>query len=102
MLAIVKAKKLEELEGSKVKNILKRLQALRGLQALSEAIFKKGISVTMTWRIIGGAIAFIAFFTTYHFFIWAGRSGKKSDSSPLKPGEEIAIVPKPTAPTKNS
>lgn len=102
MLAIVKAKKLEELEGSKVKNILKRLQALRGLQALSEAIFKKGISVTMTWRIIGAAIAFIAFFTTYHFFIWAGRSGKKSDSSPLKPGEEIAIVPKPAPPTKGS
>lgn len=100
MLAIVKAKKLEELEGSKVKNILKRLQALRGLQALSEAIFKKGISVTMTWRIIGGCIIFIAFFTTYHFFLWANRSGKKSDSSPLKPGEEIAVVPKPAPPGK--
>ncbi len=102
MLAIVRAKKLEQLEGSKVKNVLKRLQALRGLQALSEAVFKKGISVTMTWKIIGGCIAFVAFFTAYHFFIWAGRSGKKSDSSPLKPGEEIAVVPKPAPPTKGS
>ncbi len=102
MLAIVRAKKLEQLEGNKVKNVLKRLQALRGLQALSEAIFKKGISVTMTWKIIGGCIAFVAFFTTYHFFIWAGRSAKKSDSSPLKPGEEVAIVPKPAPPTKGS
>lgn len=102
MLAIVRAKKLEELEGSKVKNVLKRLQALRGLQAISEAVFKKGISVTMTWKIIGGAIAFVAFFTTYHFFVWAKRSGKKSDSSPLKPGEEIAIVPKPEPPAKGS
>ncbi|MCB9772293.1 MAG: DUF861 domain-containing protein [Candidatus Omnitrophica bacterium] len=102
MLSIVRAKKLEELEGSKVKNVLKRLQALRGLQALSEAIFKKGITVTMTWRIIGGCIAFIAFFTAYHFFLWARRSSKMADDSPLKPGEEIKVVPKPTPPTKHS
>lgn len=95
MLAIVRAKKLEELEGSKVKNILKRLQALRGLQALSEAIFKKGITVTMTWRIIGGAIAFVAFFTTYHFFLWAKRSGKMGEELGPKPGEKITVVPKP-------
>lgn len=102
MLAIVRAKKLEQLEGSKVKNILKRLQALRGLQALSEAVFKKGITVTMTWKIIGGAIAFLVFFTTYHFFVWAGRSAKKSDSSSLKPGEDIAVVPKPAPPGKTA
>ncbi len=102
MLAIVKAKKLEELEGSKVKNVLKKLQALRGLQALSEAVFKKGITVTMTWRIIGGAIVFIGFFTAYHFFLWAGRSKKMSDSASLKPGEEIKVVPKPAPPTKGT
>lgn len=96
MLAIVRAKKLEELEGSKVKNILKRLQALRGLQALSEAIFKKGITVTMTWRIIGACILFVAFFTTYHFFLWAKRSGKMGEELALKDGEQIKVVPKPT------
>ncbi|MCC6759369.1 MAG: DUF861 domain-containing protein [Candidatus Omnitrophica bacterium] len=98
MLAIVRAKKLEELEGSKVKNILKRLQALRGLQALSEAIFKKGISVTMTWRIIFGCIIFIAVFTTAHFIIWSRRSGRMADG--IKPGEEIKVVPKPEPPKK--
>jgi hypothetical protein len=98
MLAIVRAKKLEELEGSKVKNILKRLQALRGLQALSEAIFKKGISVTMTWRIIFGCIIFIALFTTFHFVIWSRRSGRMADG--IKPGEEIKVVPKPEPPKK--
>jgi len=98
MLAIVRAKKLEQLEGSKVKNVLKRLQALRGLQALSEAIFKKGISVTMTWRIIFGAIIFVALFTTLHFIIWSRRSGRMADG--IKAGEEIKVVPKPAPPKK--
>ncbi len=96
MLAIVRAKKLEELEGSKVKNVLKKLQALRGLAAISEAIFKKGISVTTTWRIIAGAIGFIAFFTTWHFIIWSRRSGKMGEELGVKDGEKIKVVPKPT------
>ncbi|MFA5089156.1 MAG: hypothetical protein WC552_09025, partial [Candidatus Omnitrophota bacterium] len=61
MLSVVRAKKLEELEKGKVKNVLQRLKALRGLAALSEAVFKKKISRTMTWRIIIATLAFLAF-----------------------------------------
>ncbi len=95
MMAIVRAKRLEELEGSTVKNVLQRLRALRGLAALSEAIFKKGISVTATWRIIMGTIVFLALFTTVHFAIWAKRSGTMGEERGLPAGESIREVPKP-------
>lgn len=94
MLAIVRAKKLEELEGKRVKNVLSRLTALRGLAALSEAIFRKGISVTMTWRIIFGTILFVGFFTAMHFFLWSKRSKRMGeDLAPKEPG--VKLAPKP-------
>ena len=94
MLAIVRAKKLEELEGKRVKNVLSRLTALRGLAALSEAIFRKGISVTMTWRIVFGTILFVAFFTGVHFFLWSKRSKRMGEDLAPK-GEGIKLAPKP-------
>jgi hypothetical protein len=95
MMSIVRAKKLREMEVGKVQNVLQRLKALRGLAALSEAIFKRGISVTMTWKIVFGTIIFVAMFTTIHFVIWARRSGKMGEEIGLKRGEEIRVVPKP-------
>jgi len=95
MLAIVRAKKLEDFEKGKVKNILQKMQALKGLAQLSEAIFKKGISVTMTWRIITGTLIFISFFTTWHFFLWAKRSKQQGEESGVAPGETMKEVPKP-------
>jgi hypothetical protein len=95
MLAIIKAKKLEELESGKVKNVLQRLKALRGIQAISQALFQKALSVTTTWKIIMGAIVFVSLFTTLHFIIWSRRSGTMGEDLGLKPGEKIQTVPKP-------
>jgi hypothetical protein len=95
LLAIVRAKKLEELESRKVKNILQKLKALRGLAALSEAIFKKGLSMTTVWRIIFGTLGFVAFFTTVNFFVWIRRSGQMGEDRRGK--EPIKEVPKPGA-----
>jgi len=94
MIAIVRAKKLEELEKGKVKNVLQRLKALRGLRALSEALFKKTLSITVTWRIIMGTILFIATLTTIHFVMWAKRSGKQGEEHASADGG-IKVVPKP-------
>ncbi len=94
MLAIMRAKKLAQMEAGTVKNVLQRMRALRGLAALSEALFKKGISVTMTWRIIFGTLGFVGFFTTLHFIIWARRSRTMGEE--LSEGEgTITTVPKP-------
>lgn len=95
MIAVLKLKKLAELESGKVKNILQRLSALRGLAQLSEAIFKKGLSVTATWRIIFGVLSFVAFFTTLHFFIWARRSKALGEEHGTTSGEPLRVVPNP-------
>jgi len=94
MISIVRAKKLEEMQEGKVKNVLQKLKALRGLSALSEALFKKTISITVTWRIIFGTIIFVAVFTTVHFMIWAKRS-KVMGEEMSSPNEGITEVPKP-------
>jgi len=93
MIAIVRAKKLEKYEQTQVKNVLQKLKALRGLTALSEALFKRGISVTVTWRIIFGTIIFVGLFTTLHFMIWSKRS--KTMGEELASSEGIKEVPKP-------
>ena len=95
LLAIVRAKKLEELESGKVKNVLQKLKALRGLAALSEAIFKKGLSVTTVWKIIFGTLGFVAFVTSINFFIWIRRSGDMGEDRRSK--GPIKEVPKPGA-----
>ena len=94
LLAIVRAKKLQELESGKVKNVLQRLKALRGLAALSEAVFSKGLSLTTVWRIIFGTLGFVAFFTTVNFFVWVRRSGTMGEGQGKGPIKE---VPKPGA-----
>ncbi len=95
MLAIVRAKKLKELEQGKVKNILQKLKALRGLAALSDAIFKKRLSMNTTWKIIITTLLFVGFFTGLHFFVWLKRSAVMGEEQGPKPGESIKEVPKP-------
>ncbi|MDP8265947.1 MAG: hypothetical protein P9M07_03270 [Candidatus Aceula meridiana] len=74
LVATEKLQKLKKLEGGQVKNILRNIQALRGVNAISKALFGKRLSVTMTWRIVWGILAFIALFTSIHFFTWRSRS----------------------------
>ncbi len=95
MIAIVRAKKLEEFERKRVKNILQKLKALRGLKKLSEALLKKRLTPTLTWKIIGAVIVFVATFTLFHYIIWARRSARMGEELGLKPGEDIKVVPKP-------
>jgi hypothetical protein len=95
MMAIIRAAKLEELESKKVKNVLQRLQSLRGLKSLSEAVFKRGIKVTTTWKIILGTIFFLTVFTTLHFVLWAQRSRKMGEEKGLKEGEEYTKITSP-------
>ncbi|MFH1360040.1 MAG: hypothetical protein ABIJ41_03270 [Candidatus Omnitrophota bacterium] len=92
LLARVKAKKLEKLENSKVTNILQKLQALRGIAAISEAIFGKKPTMTTTWRIIYGILIFIVFFTSIHFFTWWKKSQIMGEELAVKAGGTIKKV----------
>lgn len=97
MMALVRAKRLKELEEGKVKNILSKLKALRGLAALSDAIFKKKLSVTMTWRIILSVLGFIGFFTALNYITWMQRSKVMGEEHGPQKGETVKEVPKPGA-----
>ena len=74
ILALVRAKRLEELEKSRVKNVLKRIRSLDGVEKISEAIFGKKLSVDQTWRIIWRIVIFVGIFTALHFVTWLQRS----------------------------
>ncbi len=74
IIAAKRLKELEDLDESKVTNVLEKIQALRGIAALSKALLGKRPSITATWRIIWGVLAFIALFTSLHFFTWHRRS----------------------------
>jgi len=89
LLAFVKSKKLEELEKSKVKNVLQKIQALRGVAALSSAIFGKRPTLTFTWKVIWGTMGFVAFFTVFHFFTWWQRSKLMGEGLAVKTGGVI-------------
>lgn len=97
-LALIDARRLEELERlqrSQVRNVLERIQALRGLSQLSSALFGRRISITMTWRIIWGILAFVAFFTSIHFFTWRKRSRYMGEEHAEETKGEIKDVSDP-------
>ncbi len=94
LMAIVRAKKLENLEKGKVKNVLSKLKALRGLSALAEAVFKQGISIETTWKVIISTVSFVALFTALNFLLWAKRSKTMGEELAPKEGG-IKTVPKP-------
>ena len=77
LLSIVSAqrvKKLNELEKSKVTNVLAKIKALCGISALSKQLFGTRPTITATWRIIWATLLFVVFFTVFHFFTWRARS----------------------------
>lgn len=95
LISSEKLKKLKKLENSQVKNILNRIQALRGITVISKALFGKRLSVTMTWRIVWGILAFIAFFTSIHFFTWRSRSRLMGEENAEESGGEFKEVGAP-------
>ncbi len=74
ILALVRQKRLEELEKSRVKNILKKIQSLDGINAIAQQLFKQKLSINKTWKIIIAILSFVAVFTAFHFLVWKKRS----------------------------
>lgn len=63
----------EDLERSKLKNVLKKLGSLRNIAEIAKSLFKKPDEST-AWKIITGVVIFVALFTIINFILWAGRS----------------------------
>jgi len=95
LLAVISVKKLQKYQGlakSQVKNVLKQIKALRGVAALSKALLGKRPSITNTWRIIWAVMAFIALFTSIHFFTWRQRSKFMGEEHSAESGGEFEQI----------
>jgi hypothetical protein len=70
----------EELEKTKVKNVLQKVRSLKGVAEISDSIFKKKPKMNTTWQMIGWILLFVGIYTVIHFAIWSIRSaGRKED-----------------------
>jgi hypothetical protein len=73
-----------ELEKSKIKNVMQKIQQLKSLSKVSEAIFDKKPTVNAAWKLIGGVMLFLGFFTIIHFVTWFFRSSKEKKQEEVK------------------
>ena len=73
-----------ELEKSKIKNVMQKIQQLKSLSKVSEAIFDKKPTVNAAWKLIGGVMLFLAFFTVIHFLTWFLRSSREKKQEEVK------------------
>ncbi len=91
LLIMVKSKKLEQLEKSKVKNVLQKISALRGISEIASTLFNKKPSLTMVWKMIIGTLIFVALLTSFHFFTWWQRSKTMGEVSPNTVIKEVKL-----------
>ncbi len=66
----------EDLERSKVKNVLKKIKKLKTIKEIAEAVFKKP-EFNIFWKIVVGILIFIGLYNIIHFSIWSKRSRDK-------------------------
>jgi hypothetical protein len=64
----------EELERSKLRNVLQRIKELRSVADIAEAVFGTKPAESNAWRIIIGIVIFVGAITFIHFMIWGRRS----------------------------
>lgn len=73
-----------DLEKSKVKNVLQKMQSLKSLARVSQAIFDKKPTVNAAWKLIGSITIFLGIFTIIHFLTWFLRSSRERKQELLK------------------
>lgn len=67
----------EELEKTKVQNVLQKVRALNDVSQVSDAIFKKKPTMNKSWQMFGWVVLFVGIYTVIHFAIWILRSGDR-------------------------
>ncbi len=67
----------EELEKTKVQNVLQKVRALNDVSQVSDAIFKKKPTVNKSWQMFGWVLLFVGIYTVIHFAVWILRSGDR-------------------------
>jgi phage shock protein A len=68
----------DELEKTKVRNVLQKVRSLKNVSDVSDSLFKTKPKMNKTWEMVGWVVLFVGIYTIIHFGIWALRSsGKK-------------------------
>ncbi len=75
-------------EKSKIKNVMQKIQTLKSLARVSDAMFDKKPTVNAAWKLIGAVMIFLGFFTIIYFFVWFLRSSKEKKQEDLKYGKK--------------
>ena len=81
----------EDLEKSKVENVLQKIQSLKGVGDVSKVMFNKKFESSTAWSFIGWVLLFVGLLTLINFVVWLLRSKDK----------KITNVP-PSAPPEKS
>lgn len=76
-----------ELEKSKLKNVMQKMQSMKSLARVSQAMFDKKPTVNAAWKIIGSVMIFLGIFTIIHFVTWIFRSSKDKKQEELRQKE---------------
>lgn len=68
----------DELEKTKVRNVLEKVRSLKSVSQVSDSIFKKKPKMNKTWEMVGWVLLFVGVYTLIHFAVWVMRSaGRK-------------------------
>lgn len=79
----------EDLQKSKVQNVLEKLRSLKGISDISKAIFNTPPTESATWKFISWVLIFVVFLTTINFIVWFMRSKDKVKVDQEKNRSEI-------------
>jgi hypothetical protein len=77
-----------DLEKSKIKNVMQRMQSMKSLARVSQAIFDKKPTVNAAWKIIAGVMIFLGLFSVFHFVTWFMRSAREKKLEDMRAKEE--------------
>lgn len=67
----------EDLEKSKVENVLQKIQSLHGVAGVAKQMFEKKPTPSATWQFMGWGLVVVVFLTVINFLVWMLRSNNK-------------------------
>ncbi len=78
----------EDLEKSRIENVLQKVRSLKGLANVAKTMFDKKPTPSTAWTFIGWILLFVGFLTFLNFVVWMLRSRDKGKTAePVTPAE---------------
>ncbi len=78
----------EDLQKSKVENVLQKIQSLKNVSDVSKVMFNKKFETSTAWSFIGWVLLFVGILTLINFVVWLLRSKDKKIKDEPPPAKE--------------